>query len=734
MSTLTQIIADAYRKMVNPPAPVPAARPKWVPASITEENVTSFVQAVTEARKANESIVEFNGKKYGIKKEETNKEDDDKAKKIQDMDAEKAPKQPSDEVPAEVKEEDSEEIKVANVADKEKDAEEMQRIAASEAPGDKRAEMAEELVGNQHKLDVNKNGKIDGEDLKKLRGEEKEEDSEEEHPEPDADNMGGPSDNDADNKGEDDDVEEAKDWTGHVPIDWTDHGTLRSDVKSKLHGLVYKAGTTRADWRADHPTNPKHHAAAIARVKAGGGSYRGGDAGYAESTQLTGEQTIASVAATYASMVNENVAGDPHAANLSAKANSATALAHTSNSETHHEDARDAHNLAAEHYRVYAHNHHDPLVRSAANIHHEFHRSMSNHHMLNLVSSDMDKEAHDMAAKHYGKKSVDEGTAATVNEEDEYAGDNPVDKLHLDVPAFIRVLERAREDFKTDEDIHNFTQQLLAMKSDCIHTADLPASPVKEETENDEDDEDEKDSEKGPDSAEAGPEVMDPATQKMKDDMNKNVEIKDAVPGSAQDGADDLNPADKPAPANKSAALPKVTIVDAPTKLKESALNDDNEELEESVSSSSKVPHSVWGGDEGKKEHSDYMSKHHGVKTTFHRNDKLSYKGSRKALKSALKYHYGVEKFDTLKKDHPKLFKEAADSVTTNEGMTAIVTRKNSDGSYDEVGMSNKSVVRGSHSNILKKAKEYAKGPHRVELFHGDRIGYGEPHKVIHSE
>jgi hypothetical protein len=73
-------------------------------------------------------------------------------------------------------------------------------------------------------------------------------------------------------------------------------------------------------------------------------------------------------------------------------------------------------------------------------------------------------------------------------------------------------------------------------------------------------------------------------------------------------------------------------------------------------------------------------------------------------------------------------------SVMTNEGMTAIVTRKNSDGSYDEVGMSNRSVVRGSHSNILKKAKEYAKGPHRVELFHGDRIGHGAPHKVIHSE
>jgi hypothetical protein len=412
MPTLTQIIADAYRKMVNPPQAV--ARPKWVPASVNEESVPAFVQAVTEARKANQSVVEFNGKKYGITvKEETNKEDDNKSKKIQDMDAENAPKQGQEEAPEEVKEEDSEEIKVANVADKEKDAEEMQKIAASEAPGDKRAEMAEELVGNQHKLDVNKNGKIDGDDLKKLRG-------------------------------EDDDVEEAKDWSGHVPIDWTDHGTLRSDVKSKLHGVVYKAGTTRADWRADHPTDPKHHAAAIAHVKAGGGSYRGGDAGYAESTQLTGEQTISSVAATYASMVNE---------------------------------------------------------------------------------------------------------------EDEYAGDNPVDKLHLDVPAFIRVLERAREDFKTDEDIHNFTQQLLAMKSDCIHTEDLPSSPVKEGTAAD---------------AEAGPEVMDPVTQKAKDDTDDETELKDGVPGAAQDGGDKVSPADKPAAANSSAALPKVPVITAPVTTNES--------------------------------------------------------------------------------------------------------------------------------------------------------------------
>ena len=318
---------------------------------------------------------------------------------------------------------------------------------------------------------MDKDGEIDAEDLKKLRGESTEM-NESESPE----------------------------WITH-PNNGTLH--LRHAVKSKLHGHVYPKGTDQDDWRADHPTNPKEHPAAVARVKAKGRTYgrpmNGMDTyvpKYNESTQLTGEQVMSSVAATYAAMVNENVAGDPHAATLSSKANSASALAHASDSETHHEDARDAHHAAAEHYRVYAHNHHDPLVRSAAKIHHEFHRSMSNHHMLNLVSSDMDKEAHDMAAKLYGKKSVEEGTAAD---------------------------------------------------------------------------------------AEAGPEVMDPATQKMKDAHDDETEIKDGVPGAAQDGGDKVSPADKPAAANKSAALPKVPVITAPVTTNESTENMNNNTTIKSV-------------------------------------------------------------------------------------------------------------------------------------------------------
>ena len=213
---LLRSVAESYLAMLAPKAVASASKPKWVPASITEENVAAFVQAVTEARKANESVVEFNGKKYGIKsiKEDASAEDQGLAKKIQDVGTENAPKQASDEVPAEVKEEDSEEIKGDNHDEKEADADEMPKL------DDPKVE--EELSGNQHKLDLNKNGKVDGDDLKKLRGEEKEEDSDEKdgdekdanHAEPDADDMGGESDNDADNEDEDEKEEEKPKVTG----------------------------------------------------------------------------------------------------------------------------------------------------------------------------------------------------------------------------------------------------------------------------------------------------------------------------------------------------------------------------------------------------------------------------------------------------------------------------------------------------------------------------------------
>ena len=198
-----QSVAETYLAMLRPKAAASVSKPKWVPASITEENVAAFVQAVTEARKANKSVLKFKGKKYAIKsiKEEASEEaDQGTSKKIQDMDAENAPKQASDEVPAEVKEEDAEEIKMANHDEKEAEADEMPELDEpklseeeheDEEDSDKKddngddeveaeVEVEEELVGNQHKLDMDKDGEIDAEDLKKLRGEETEEGEEEE--------------------------------------------------------------------------------------------------------------------------------------------------------------------------------------------------------------------------------------------------------------------------------------------------------------------------------------------------------------------------------------------------------------------------------------------------------------------------------------------------------------------------------------------------------------------------
>ena len=40
---------------------------------------------------------------------------------------------------------------------------------------------------------------------------------------------------------------------------------------------------------------------------------------------------------------------------------------------------------------------------------------------------------------------------------------NPSDKITVDVPLFIRLLEYAREDAKTDMDLHNVAENILAL-------------------------------------------------------------------------------------------------------------------------------------------------------------------------------------------------------------------------------------------------------------------------------
>ena len=40
---------------------------------------------------------------------------------------------------------------------------------------------------------------------------------------------------------------------------------------------------------------------------------------------------------------------------------------------------------------------------------------------------------------------------------------NPSDKITVDVPLFIRLLEYAREDAKTDMDLHNVAENIIAL-------------------------------------------------------------------------------------------------------------------------------------------------------------------------------------------------------------------------------------------------------------------------------
>jgi hypothetical protein len=40
---------------------------------------------------------------------------------------------------------------------------------------------------------------------------------------------------------------------------------------------------------------------------------------------------------------------------------------------------------------------------------------------------------------------------------------NPADKITVDVPLFIRLLEYAREDAKTDMDLHNVAENIVAL-------------------------------------------------------------------------------------------------------------------------------------------------------------------------------------------------------------------------------------------------------------------------------
>jgi hypothetical protein len=62
----------------------------------------------------------------------------------------------------------------------------------------------------------------------------------------------------------------------------------------------------------------------------------------------------------------------------------------------------------------------------------------------------------------------------------------------------------------------------------------------------------------------------------------------------------------------------------------------------------------------------------------------------------------------------------------------AIVTRQNKDGTFDEVGMNNRTIVQAKGRNhILKTAREYGSGRKcRIEMFFCNGF-YGNPFEIV---
>jgi hypothetical protein len=63
------------------------------------------------------------------------------------------------------------------------------------------------------------------------------------------------------------------------------------------------------------------------------------------------------------------------------------------------------------------------------------------------------------------KKNLNEDVSSDMNQNNEPV-ENPKDKVTVEIPLLIRLLEYAREDAKTDMDLHNLTEKLIALSSE----------------------------------------------------------------------------------------------------------------------------------------------------------------------------------------------------------------------------------------------------------------------------
>jgi hypothetical protein len=369
----------------------------------------------------------------------------------------------------------------------------------------------EELVGNQHKLDVNKNGKIDAKDLAALRAGKKPVDEDHmenevetpgqtEYPGSGIEDTNGNGEIDGEDKAEVKESAQLNEGPGQstyarVATDRAEEASKRANsyggqdyhlhmIAHHSHALAAKSHERAADNADDENASADH---------SGGASYHHDQADHHLKA---------------ANALKEGTVVEATAAELGHKARTLAAAAKT---PADHKAAAKAHAKAAEAYRRY----------TTGNAGKNPGKSEEAAHAAAL--------AHEKMADKHHEKSMKESV------------DNPTDKLTIDVPAMIRALEKSREDFKSDNDIHNFVQDLLNKKDTDIKTNDLPGE-VKEG---------------GPGTAEAGPMVMDPLTQDTKDDHDDETKVEEAPYTNKADGSEKIVPADKP--EAKPSPMPKLT-------------------------------------------------------------------------------------------------------------------------------------------------------------------------------
>jgi hypothetical protein len=93
---------------------------------------------------------------------------------------------------------------------------------------------------------------------------------------------------------------------------------------------------------------------------------------------------------------------------------------------------------------------------------------------INNPFLEREKTDYEMAFDHYVNKNPIKEEETPVSED---VNDNPTDEIKLDVPLLIRLLEYAREDAKTDMDLHNVAERLIDLSrgGECLGMVDYEA-------------------------------------------------------------------------------------------------------------------------------------------------------------------------------------------------------------------------------------------------------------------